>query len=112
MKEIDLSTYRDSKPEQRLRLLFIHHSCGGQWLADKGEAKDILADTCIIASHPNGGGLRALLQQNNYEVHEAVYKSVIGDKTDVSDWNAKFRDKMGEILKCDQQDSLYKESSV
>jgi hypothetical protein len=111
VKEIDLSQYKDSKPERKMKLLFIHHSCGGQWLADKGQAKDILPDTCIIESHPNGGGLRTLLQQNNYEIHEAAYKSSIGDKTDVCDWNIKFRDKMENILKCDMQDSLYKDAT-
>jgi len=112
VKEIDLSQYGDSKPEKTMRLLFIHHSCGGQWLADKGDAKDVIPGTCIIASHPNGGGLRTLLMQNNYEVHEAAYKSVIGDKTDVSDWNAKFRDKMEQIMRCDRQDTLYADAST
>jgi hypothetical protein len=112
VKEIDLSQYKDTKPEGIMKLLFIHHSCGGQWLADKGEAKDILPGTCIYESHPNGGGLRNLLQQNNYEVHEASYKSGIGDKTDVCDWNVKFRDRMGDILRCDRQDTFYKDTVV
>ena len=112
VNKINLSQYSDAKPDKTVKLLFIHHSCGGQWLADKGDAKDIIPDTCIIASHPNGGGLRALLQKNNYEVHEAAYKSAIGDKTDVCDWNAKFRDKMDQILRCDIQDSLYADASA
>jgi hypothetical protein len=111
VKEIDLSGYSDNKPEKKMRLLFIHHSCGGQWLADKGEDISIIPDTCIYKSHPNGGGLRALLEQNNYEVHEAAYKSAIGAKTDVCYWNAKFRDNMEDILKCDMQDTKYKDTA-
>jgi len=30
---LDLSGYSDAAPESPLHLLFIHHSCGGQWLA-------------------------------------------------------------------------------
>jgi hypothetical protein len=112
VKEIDLSKYKDSKPEQTMKILFIHHSCGGQWLADKGDDMQIIPDTCIYKSHPNGGGLRALLFQNNYEVHEAAYKSAIGDKTDVCDWNAKFSKKMEDILRCDLQDKPYTDTSV
>lgn len=112
VKQIDLSQYKDSKPERTMKLIFIHHSCGGQWLADKGDTNEILPGTSIYTSHLNGGGLRALLQQNNYEVHEAAYKSAIGDKTDVCDWNAKFRDRMGDIIKCDRQDIFYKDAAV
>jgi hypothetical protein len=112
VKEIDLFKYKDSKPERTMRLLFIHHSCGGNWLADKGDDMQIIPDTCIYKSNPNGGGLKSLLQQNNYEVHEAAYKSSIGDKTDVCDWNAKFRERMEDILRCDLQDERYKDPSV
>jgi len=111
VKEIDLSGHKDSKPERTKRLIFIHHSCGGQWLADKGESKELIPDTCLYISHPNGGGLGAQLKLNNYELHEAGYKSIIGDKTDVNDWNAKFRDKMGDILRCEQQDKAYTDVS-
>jgi len=112
VKEMDLSGYKDSKPERTMRLIFIHHSVGGQWLADNGERKDILPDSSLYLYHPNGGGLRALLKANNYEVHEAGYKSAIGDKTDVCNWNEKFRDQMGEILRCDQQDTPYQDSAT
>jgi hypothetical protein len=111
VKEIDLSGFCDSKPEKKKRLLFIHHSCGGQWLADIGEDVPIIPDTCIYKSHPNGGGLRALLGRNNYEVHEAAYKSAIGARTDVCDWNSKFRDMMEDILICDRQDDRYRDHS-
>jgi len=111
VKGIDLSQYKDIKPERKIKLLFIHHSVGGQWLADKGESKEILPDTCLYVSHPYGGGLRSQLHLNNYEVHEASYKSKIGNKTDVNDWNAKFRDNMGDILRCDLQDKPYADAS-
>lgn len=109
---IDLTSYRDSKPDREMRLLFIHHSSGGIWLADKGKESEVVPGSSLYHSHPNGGGLRALLRQNHYEVHEAGYKSLIGDKTDACDWNAKFRDRMNEILRCDQQDTMYREASA
>ena len=112
VKEIDLSGYRDSKPERTMRLFFIHHSSGGTWLADRGQVSEIVPGTGLYHSHPNGGGLRALLQQSGYEIHEAGYKSAIGDRTDVCDWNAKFRDRMGEVLRCDQQDAMYREAAA
>lgn len=112
VKEIDLSGYRDANPTQKMRLLFIHHSSGGIWLADNGQVSEIVPGTGLYYSHPNGGGLRAMLQRSGYEVHEAGYKSAIGDRTDVCDWNAKFRDRMNEILRCNQQDDTYQEASV
>jgi lysophospholipase L1-like esterase len=79
-----------------LRLLFIHHSVGGQMLADPGPAQ-ALADS-IYTTHPNGGGLRARLQGATYQVFEASYGSSIGDKTDLFDWLPKFRDRMDDVL--------------
>jgi len=94
----------DENPPESLRLLFIHHSCGGQWLApvgpDRGEA-------CIYETAANGGGLRERLASAGYEVHEASYGSLVGDKTDVFDWPHKFRDRMEEVLGCDHQDTFY-----
>ena len=46
----------------------------------------------------NGGGLRALLEQSLYSVHEASYGSRLGENTDVFDWPAKFKDNMQDIL--------------
>ena len=103
VKTLDLSRYSDAPPEAPLNLLFIHHSCGGHWLADKGPED---CNNCICRTHPNGGGLRRLLEQNNYRVHEASYKSIIGDKTDILDWPPKFRDHMDRILKTKLQDEL------
>jgi len=103
VKTLDLSRYSDAPPEAPLNLLFIHHSCGGHWLADKGPED---CNNCICRTHPNGGGLRRLLEQNNYRVHEASYKSIVGDKTDILDWPPKFRDHMDRILKTKLQDEL------
>ena len=76
-----------------VRLLFIHHSCGGQLLAEPGEqsggGKDSDA-SCIYRSDPNGGGLRAQLQGAGYEVHEASYGSLLGEDTDIGHWRRKF----------------------
>lgn len=107
VKEVDLSGYSNAKPGKNLRILFIHHSCGGQWLSDLEPQKEASSRSRIYMTHPNGGGLRNLLEKNNYEVHEASYGSRIGDKTDICHWNAKFRDHMDDILKCDMQDDSY-----
>lgn len=112
VKTIDLSPYKDSKPARMMKLLFIHHSCGGQWLADLGDVNEIFPGTCLYISHPNGGGLRRELEKNNYELHEASYKSVIGEHTDVCDWNVKFRDQMDDILKCNLQNQKYTGDAV
>ena len=109
IKEIDLSAYSDQKPDKKLRLLFIHHSCGATLMADKGEKT---GPYCLYSSHPNGGALRALLVKNNYEVHEATYGSKIGQDTNICHWHAKFRDNMAIILKTDTQDKLYQDDSV
>ncbi|MHC4944404.1 MAG: SGNH/GDSL hydrolase family protein [Planctomycetota bacterium] len=104
VETLDLSAYPDAPPSISLRLLFIHHSCGGQLLASPGPEKG--AD-CIYESHPNGGGLRGLLEENGYEVNEASYGSRLGQETDLFDWLPKFRDRMDEVLRCTLQDETY-----
>lgn len=104
VKTLDLSQYAADRPDKPLNLLFIHHSCGGQLFADQGEAA---GEHCISPTHPNGGGLRHLLEENNYCVHEASYGSIIGDKTDICHWNTKFRDHMDKILTCKHQDEFF-----
>jgi hypothetical protein len=89
-------------PKQPLPLVFIHHSVGGRLLADAGPKQRI--DEEIWKAHPEGGGLRALLTAAGYEVHEASYGSVVGDKTDLTDWQAKFRDQMDRLLSVSQND--------
>lgn len=101
VETLDLNAYSDEPPGQPLNLLFIHHSCGGQLLAEPGPDKGA---NCIYESHPNGGGLRSLLQQAGYNVHEASYGSELGQKTDLFDWLPKFRNRMHDVLSCKLQD--------
>ena len=105
---LDLESFSEEKPQQQIHLLFIHHSTGGQLLADSGP--DVGKD-CINKSHPNGGGLRHLLEMNNYIVHEASYGSVIGENTNICHWNAKFRDDMDKILACKHQDEFFEDGT-
>jgi len=108
VKTIDLTPYSDAAPAKPAHLLFIHHSTGGQLLAEKGP--DVGKD-CIYQTQPNGGGLRLLLEKNNYIVHEASYNSLIGDKTDICHWNTKFRDHMDSILSSGNQDERLPENT-
>lgn len=97
-------------PGQKLRLLFIHHSCGGQLLADPGEktgGERGSGERCIYVSHPNGGGLRSMLESVGYEVHELTYESRLGEDTDIEHWRGKFSGHMDELLRVDRQDRLY-----
>ncbi len=100
----------NGRPEEPLRFLFIHHSCGGQLLAEAGEQVGGEKDSgqrCIYQSHPNGGGLRKLLEEAGFEVHEASYGSQIGEDTDIHHWRQKFANRMGAILACDRNDTFY-----
>lgn len=101
-----MSPSTDPRLPAPVDLLFIHHSVGGQWLADRG-ALD--GEKGIYRTHPNGGGLRARLAAIGFQVHEASYGSVIGEHTDVFDWLPKFRDHMTEVLRCASQDELLPE---
>jgi len=101
---LDLSPYPPKPPDKEINLLFIHHSTGGQLLAQVGEP---VGDNSIYVTHPRGGGLRILLEQNNYTVHEASYGSIIGDKTDICHWNNKFKVLMDKILLCSGQNEFY-----
>jgi len=98
---LDLSSFSAARPGTPLRLLFIHHSCGGQLFADAGPEK---GENCIYESYPEGGGLRRLLRAEGYEVREASYGSEVGDRTDIFDWLPKFRDSMEKVLTCKHQD--------
>lgn len=58
-------------PREPARLVFIHHSCGENWLAD------------------SNGGLAKALAENNYFVSDTNYgwgPNNIGDRTDITDW--------------------------
>lgn len=58
-------------PTRPVKLVFIHHSCGENWLAD------------------SNGGLARALARNNYFVSDTNYgwgPGAIGDRTDITDW--------------------------
>lgn len=58
-------------PAKKVKLIFIHHSCGENWLAD------------------GHGGLGRALAQNKYFVSDTNYgwgPDGIGDRTDITDW--------------------------
>jgi len=58
-------------PSETVKLIFIHHSCGENWLAD------------------DHGGLGRALGENNYFVSDTNYgwgPDSIGDRTDITDW--------------------------
>lgn len=103
---MDLAHHSDEAPGAPLRMLFIHHSVGGQLLAPQGPDS---SDRSIYESFPEGGGLRDRLTQAGYEVHEAAYGSRVGDRTDLFDWLPKFRDEMDLVLRVDHQDAMLPE---
>jgi hypothetical protein len=108
VRHLDLPGFSAAAPTRLIRLLFIHHSCGGQLLAAPGP---IQGNNTIYKTHPNGGGLRVCLESNSYSVHEASYGSRIGNNTDLFDWLPKFRTQMDQILACDFQDKTYTEDT-
>lgn len=105
--ELDLMRYSDAVPEHPIDVLFIHHSVGGQLLADAGEESGPDARRCIYDAHPNGGGLRRKLNENGFRVHEASYSSAIGQHTDLFDWLPKFRDQFDRIQRTERQDQMH-----
>ncbi len=98
---LDLETYSPAPPGTPINLLFIHHSCGAQLLAEPGPEASRGA---ILLAHPNGGGLRALLTADGYRVNEATYGSRVGERTGIVDWPRKFAEDMEAILTCATQD--------
>lgn len=65
-------------PAEPVKLIFIHHSTGGNWLADIGE-------------HDFAGGLGQALQENNYFVSATNYDWTVngddvGSRTDIGHW--------------------------
>ncbi len=68
-------------PSQTVKLIFIHHSTGGNWLADP-------------AANELGGDLGRALMNNNYFVSATNYgwgPDSIGDLTDIGHWWYWFR---------------------
>lgn len=105
---MDLSSFSTYSPGQNLHLLFIHHSIGGQLMADVGPAN---GQSSIYETNPNGGGLRSLLKKEGYTVHEASYDSEVGGKTDIFDWLPKFKNDMDKVLMVDQQNTYHEEGT-
>lgn len=67
-------------PANPVKLIFIHHSTGGNWLADPN------------ADQPSGG-LGIALRNNNYFVSATNYEwgpDGIGDRTDIPNWSEWF----------------------
>jgi hypothetical protein len=65
-----------SPPASPVKLVFIHHSTGGNWLANTG-------------LHESAGGLGKVLMDNNYFVSATNYgwgPDGIGDRTDIPNW--------------------------
>ncbi len=65
-----------SPPSQAVRLIFVHHSTGGNWLADPNPGQP-------------SGGLAIALRDNHYFVSATNYgwgPDSIGDRTDIVNW--------------------------
>ena len=63
-------------PDETVKLIFIHHSCGENWLSD------------------GNGDLGSVLGENNYYVSDTNYgwgPDNIGDRTDIPNWLDWFR---------------------
>ena len=61
----------DASPQKAVKLVFVHHSCGRNWLCD------------------TNGGLGIALKENNYFVSDTYYgwgPDNIGDHTDIGHW--------------------------
>jgi hypothetical protein len=109
IREPDLSGYSDSGPGKPVHLLFIHHPAGGELMANPGK---VSGESGIYRSHPNGGGLRALLSQSSYVVHEASVGSAIGMHTEICHWHQTFRSQMRRILATKHQDTVFADGSL
>jgi hypothetical protein len=86
-----------SQPDEVVKLIFIHHSCGENWLED------------------GNGGLGIALRDNNYFVSDTNYSwgtDNIGDTTDIGHWWNWFRGPqsatyLGELYTESGQNSSY-----
>lgn len=81
-----------SPPQSAVKLIFIHHSCGENWLAD------------------GYGDLGRSLAENNYFVSDTNYgwgRDSIGDRTDIVNWPEWFGNERNEAVLQD----LYNENS-
>jgi hypothetical protein len=68
---VSAQTDNPAPPDEPVKLIFIHHSCGENLLSD------------------DNGGLGLALAENNYYVSDSNYgwgPDSIGDRTDITDW--------------------------
>jgi hypothetical protein len=68
---VGAQTYDPNPPAEPVKLIFIHHSCGENWLTD------------------DNGDLGRVLGENNYYVSDTNYgwgPDSIGDRTDIPNW--------------------------
>lgn len=80
-----------SPPDEPVKLIFIHHSCGENWLSD------------------GYGNLGRELGENNYFVSDTNYgwgPDYIGDRTDIPNWMEWFRSEQTGII----TEALYNEN--
>jgi hypothetical protein len=83
--------YDPSPPDQTVKLIFIHHSTGENWLRD------------------DYGGLGQALAENNYFVSDTNYgwgPDSIGDRTDIPNWEEWFSSDQTQVY----MDALFNES--
>ena len=74
------ATLNPAPPASPVKLVFIHHSTGGNWLASSSD-------------YQRGGGLGQALMDNNYFVSATNYgwgPDSIGDRTDIVNWQEWF----------------------
>lgn len=86
------SNYNTNPPPSPVKLIFIHHSCGENWLSD------------------SEGRLGIALRDNNYFVSDTNYgwgPHSIGDNTDIGHWWLWFRGSNSSTY----QNALYNESN-
>ncbi|PKQ27529.1 MAG: hypothetical protein CVT63_07520 [Candidatus Anoxymicrobium japonicum] len=77
---VALAADNPNKPSSPTKLVFIHHSSGGNWLCD--------------LPNDTAGGLGTALRDNNYFVSDTNYgwgPDAIGDRTDIGNWWEWFR---------------------
>ncbi len=83
-------------PSDPVKLIFVHHSTGGNWLADPNNEQPY-------------GGLGMVLRDNNYFVSATNYgwgPDSIGDRTDIPNWPEWFVGPNSDVY----VDALYNES--
>jgi len=93
---VSAQAFNTDPPASTVKLIFIHHSTGGNWLADP-------------AHNSYGGDLGEALMNNNYFVSGTNYGwgyGGIGDRTDIGQWWDWFRGPDSAII----MDELYDES--